>query len=475
MLLNSRKSMAQSNRTKPGKGEPSPLSPRLSGLLREAWWLLLVGAALYLALILTNYTSVDPAWSHSGSQPKVLNSGGAAGAWIADVLLYIFGLSTYWWIVFALYAVWWGYKRIDGTRPADRRPLFIALSGFIILLVSSSGLESLRLYSLKVDLPLAPGGMLGAVVSEQMSQALGFTGATLTFLFLIAVGLSLFAGFSWVKFSEWFGGFLEDSYFFLLNSYRDWQDRKMGKVANVQREEAVSEVKKKLDVHEPIKIEVPTLEIQKSDRIDYERQTHLFDELPDSPLPPLHLLDEPDQSVEVLSAETLEFTSRLIERKLLEFGVEVKVLAAYPGPVITRYEIEPATGVKGSQIVNLVKDLARALSVVSIRVVETIPGKNCMALEIPNPKRQIVRLSEIVGSRVYADMHSPLTIAMGKDITGQPVVADLGKMPHVLVAGTTGSGKSVAINAMILSLVYKASPSEVRLILVDPKIGRAHV
>jgi len=146
------------------------------------------------------------------------------------------------------------------------------------------------------------------------------------------------------------------------------------------------------------------------------------------------------------------------------------VLAAYPGPVITRYEIEPAVGVKGSQIVNLVKDLARALSVVSIRVVETIPGKSCMGLEIPNPHRQIVRLSEILGSEAYHALNSPLAIALGKDIAGNPVVADLARMPHLLVAGTTGSGKSVALNAMILALLYKAEPRNLRLILIDPKM-----
>ena len=232
----------------------------------------------------------------------------------------------------------------------------------------------------------------------------------------------------------------------------------------------VEEEKKKLDEHLPIHIEPPQLDIPKSERVKRERQKPLFEDLPDSPLPPLHLLDEPAANVEVLSADTLEFTSRLIEKKLLDFGVEVKVVAAYPGPVITRYEIEPAVGVKGSQIVNLVKDLARALSVVSIRVVETIPGKSCMGLEIPNPKRQIVRLSEILSSQVYADMGSALTLALGKDIAGKPVVADLARMPHLLVAGTTGSGKSVAINAMILSLLYKATPNEVRLILVDPKM-----
>src|SRR4029078_11003056 len=187
-------------------------------------------------------------------------------------------------------------------------------------------------------------------------------------------------------------------------------------------------------------------------------------------LPPLAVLDEPDRNVEVMGAETLEFTSRLIEKKLLDFGVEVKVVAAYPGPVITRYEVEPAVGVKGSQVINLVRDLARALSVVSIRVVETIPGKTCMGLEIPNPTRQIVRLSEILSSQIYSDKTSPLTLALGKDIAGNPVVADLTRMPHLLVAGTTGSGKSVAINCMILSLLYKVEPQNMRLILVDPKM-----
>ncbi|OZA07649.1 MAG: cell division protein FtsK, partial [Methylotenera sp. 17-45-7] len=196
----------------------------------------------------------------------------------------------------------------------------------------------------------------------------------------------------------------------------------------------------------------------------------LFETHPDSPLPPIHLLDEPSGVVELPSAETLDFTSRLIERKLMDFGIEVKVLTAQPGPVITRYELEPAAGVKGSQVTNLVKDLARALSVISVRVVETIPGKTCMGLEIPNPKRQIVHLSEIMGSQAYADVHSPIAISLGKDISGKPAVADLAKMPHVLVAGTTGSGKSVAINALILSMLYKSDASQVRMILIDPKM-----
>ena len=232
----------------------------------------------------------------------------------------------------------------------------------------------------------------------------------------------------------------------------------------------MEEEKKRVENHLPIYIEQPVLEVQQSARVFEEKQAPLFPDMPDSPLPPLHLLDPPVHEVEILSAETLEFTSRLIERKLQDFCVEVKVVAAYPGPVVTRYEIDPAVGVKGSQITSLVRDLARALSVVSIRVVETIPGKSYMALELPNPKRQMVRLSEILSSQNYADMNSPLAMAMGKDISGKPVVADLSKMPHVLVAGTTGSGKSVAINAMILSILFKATPQQVRLVLVDPKM-----
>jgi S-DNA-T family DNA segregation ATPase FtsK/SpoIIIE len=340
----------------------------------------------------------------------------------------------------------------------------------MILLVASASLEALRFYSLKATLPLAPGGMLGNGLSGLLLTALGFTGATLLLLALVAIGLSLFTGMSWIAFLEAVGGGLETAYHFAQQRWANWQDRRAGAVAVIERTEIVEESKKKFEIHEPIRIEPAKVEIQKSPRVEREKQVPLFENLPDSPLPPLKLLDETEKAVAVVSTETLEFTSRLIEKKLLDFGVEVKVIAAYPGPVITRYEIEPAVGVKGSQIINLIKDLARALSVISIRVVETIPGKSCMGLEIPNPERQIVRLSEIVSSQIYADMHSPLTLALGKDIAGNPVVADLARMPHLLVAGTTGSGKSVAINAMILSLLYKAPPAQCRLILVDPKM-----
>ena len=386
------------------------------------------------------------------------------GAWLADVLLYLFGLSAYWLVALGACAVWWGHRRYEA------RAVALALGGFLVLLLSSASLEGLRLHSLSVALPFAPGGMVGVVMGGALATALGFTGATLLLVALAAAGLSLFTGVSWLAAAEFVGFALESAYLAARGAWERREDRRLGEIAREERGHVVEAEKKREESHPPLRIEPPAATIKKSERVLKEKQAKLFEELPDTPLPPLKLLDEARVEGERVSAETLEFTSRLIEKKLSDFGVAVKVLAAYPGPVITRYEIEPAVGVKGSQVVNLVKDLARALSVVSIRVVETIPGKSCMGLEIPNPHRQVVRLSEILGSEAYHALNSPLAIALGKDIAGNPVVADLARMPHLLVAGTTGSGKSVALNAMILALLYKAETRSIRLILIDPKM-----
>ncbi|TRZ99170.1 MAG: DNA translocase FtsK, partial [Rhodocyclaceae bacterium] len=373
----------------------------------------------------------------------------------------------------------WGYRRLDafGLLPADRRPFLVAACGFALLLIGSCGLEAMRFHSLKVPLPLAPGGMLGYEIGKLAARELGYSGATLILLAAFAAGISLFSGLSWLRFAEGLGALLESLWVGTCGLWQTWQDRRIGRTVAQQREAVIEGERRKYEEYPPppLRIEPVALEIPKAPkveaRIEKERQAPLFFDAPGGALPPLHLLDEPSHSAEDLPGpDTLEFTSRLIERKLADFGVEVKVLAAYPGPVVTRYEIEPAIGVKGSQILGLAKDLARALSLVSIRVVETVPGKSCMALELPNPKRQTVRLTEIVGSKAYHNLHAPLAIALGKDISGQPMVVDLAKMPHLLVAGTTGSGKSVGINAMILSLVYKSEPKDVRLILVDPKM-----
>lgn len=444
---------------------------KIATLLRESRWFLLVAGALYLVLILYTFDRGDPSWSHAATTNQIHNAGGRAGAWLGDVLLYLFGVSAYWWVLFLVYSVFWGYRRLEAASSGDRRPFWLAICGFALLIVASSALEALRLHSLKAALPLAPGGMVGITISQWFMVIFGFTGSTLLLLTILAIGLSLFTGISWLTAIEAVGAALEWAHAQALERWSARQDRKAGEIAAEQRESVVEEKREQLvEVHEPIRIAPSVIEIPKSPRVQKEKQAPLFQDLPDTPLPPLKLLDDADAVTETLSAETLEYTSRLIEKKLADFGVQVKVLAAYPGPVITRYEIEPATGVKGSQIINLAKDLARALSVISIRVVETIPGKSCMGLEIPNPHRQIVRLSEILSSQAYHDMGSPLTLVLGKDISGNPVVADLAKMPHLLVAGTTGSGKSVAINAMILSLLYKAEPRDVRMIMVDPKM-----
>jgi S-DNA-T family DNA segregation ATPase FtsK/SpoIIIE len=446
------------------------LPEKVLGLLRESRWLLLVAVAFYLILILYGYDRADPSWSHSASGAVAKNPGGVFGAYMADVLLYLFGFSAWWWVTLMFQRVWAGYHRLRADSLFDQRALWVSLLGFAVLLFSSSALEKLRLYTWNISLPFEPGGMSGAVLGEALAHTLGYTGATLILLALMVAGFSLYTGLSWLRFADWLGGVLESLYLWTCNTWQTWQDRRIGVQAMQERSAVVEEEKKRVEEHQPIHIEMPVMEVPRSARVEKEKQVSLFADMPDSSLPPLHLLDKASQQVETVSQDTLEFTSRLIERKLKDFGVEVKVVGAYPGPVITRYEIDPDVGVKGSQITNLVRDLARALSVVSIRLVETIPGKSYMALELPNPKRQMVHLSEILGSQVYADMNSSLTMAMGKDISGKAVVADLAKMPHVLVAGTTGSGKSVAINAMILSLLYKATPQQVRLLLVDPKM-----
>jgi len=465
-----RKKDASSRRRNTAAAAPAAaLSPRFARLVRESWWLLVVAAFAWLALILATYSRADPGWSFSGVGAPIANKGGIAGAWLADLLLYLFGFSAWWWVVAGVVLVVAGYRRIGHPELASDHPLSLGVLGFALVLVSSAAIEGLRLYNLPAALPQGAGGALGDVIGRGLSRLLGFNGATLFLLALFAVGCSLFFGMSWLRLMERVGSGIEAAVAWVRRRADERRDRELGAQALAVRE-AVVQAKHEIVEHEPVVVVPAAAELPKSDRVVKERQRPLFVDMPDSPLPPLALLDDAPSAQESVSAETIEFTSRLIERKLADFGVAVKVLAAYPGPVITRYEIEPAIGVKGAQIVNLMKDLARALSVISIRVVETIPGKSCMGLELPNPKRQIVKLVEILSSATYNDNASPLTLALGKDIAGKAVIADLAKMPHLLVAGTTGSGKSVAVNAMILSLLYKAEPRQVRLVLVDPKM-----
>jgi DNA segregation ATPase FtsK/SpoIIIE-like protein len=555
-----------------------PLPNRLVRLLSEARWLATAVALLYFVLILLSYNKADPGWSHENAVAHVANLGGRAGAWLADLLLFIFGFSA-WWLCFCFgRAVWKGYRGLHSRFVVEKAPpepehqgeTVIRWIGFVLMFAGSVGLEFLRMRWLSVSLPRTHGGVLGQLIGHSAYTAFGFTGATLLLLLLFGLGFSWYFQVSWLALAERIGESVETSWDWFRLRYEDREDRRQGEMAATRRDEVVvNERAKYVEKHRPapalrhepemaedepreqaapapgflakalakvkskgepradaraepkaepqigdtaaasmraepdfddddaeafapaapavprpaaplpsaaapnpspIKIEPQMVSVPRSERAEKERQSHLFEVSGDSTLPPLGLLDDAPPAQESVAVETLEFTSRLIEKKLSDFGVEAKVVAAYPGPVVTRYEIEPATGVKGSQIVNLARDLARSLSLTSIRVVETIPGKNYMALELPNPKRQIVRLTEILGSKVYGDSASSLTVALGKDIAGKPVVADLAKMPHLLVAGTTGSGKSVGINATILSLLYKADPADVRLILIDPKM-----
>ncbi|GGI53331.1 DNA translocase FtsK [Oxalicibacterium solurbis] len=467
-------SQAYTRKTNVPKDQPPG---RIARLLSEARWLILAVVTLYLMLIFLTYSPVDPGWSHANVVAKLHNLGGRVGAWLADLLLFIFGASAWWLCIFLLRLVWLGYRRLSQRYLLKKEPEephrhenLIRGIGFALMMTGSVAIEYLRMYSMRAQLPRAPGGVLGELIGNAAQNTFGFMGATLLLLLLFGVGFSLFFHVSWLSVAERIGEFIERSFQFVRNLYGARKDRQLGQVAAVKREEAVVQERAKIVEAQPIRIEPQIVAVPKSERVEKEKQSSLFHDLPDTNLPPLSLLDEPPESQETVSVETLEFTSRLIEKKLSDFGITVKVVAAYPGPVVTRYEIEPATGVKGSQIVNLARDLARSLSLTSIRVVETIPGKNYMALELPNPKRQIVRLTEIISSKVYNDSASTLTVALGKDIAGNPVVADLAKMPHLLVAGTTGSGKSVGINATILSLLYKSDPNQVRMILIDPKM-----
>jgi S-DNA-T family DNA segregation ATPase FtsK/SpoIIIE len=447
----------------------SPLAASRRGLL------LVAAAALWLIVLvaLSSFSSADPAFSTSGAGTPVRNWAGRAGAWAADLLYFVFGFSA-WWLMIVGARSWLAalarHLRGDAPPAAGWRPRLAFWGGLALLVGASSALEWTRLYRWEAHLPGHAGGVLGHTLGPASMQWFGFAGSGVLWIASLVIGLALALRFSWLALADRIGSAIEQRRERRAEARELAEDQRIGERLAIEREHDVDE-QRAVDVqHAPIVIEPPVLEVPKSARVAKERQKPLFAELADTRLPQVDLLDAAPGRQEAVTPESLEMTSRLIEKKLADFGVVVRVVAASPGPVITRYEIEPDTGVKGAQIVNLAKDLARSLSLVSIRVVETIPGKTTMALELPNARRQAIRLAEILGSQAYNDAHSQLTLGLGKDIVGAPFVADLGKMPHCLVAGTTGSGKSVGINAMILSLLYKAEARDVRLILIDPKM-----
>ncbi len=461
--------MAQARRK---KAETSRINPQVSKGLREGMLFILSALAVYLFLSLVTYNPDDPGWSHRGPGDVVRNFGGVVGAWFADIFLYLFGVMAYLFPLMVGFSGWLVYRGRTPTGGIDVHVLSIRWAGFLLTVASGCGLATLHFHIAPGSLPLDAGGVFGNLVGQGLASLFSYLGATLFLLALFLTGVTLFTGLSWLSLMDWTGR--------MTLTFVAWLGVQLGALkARIemhrarQRREEPSETrrkKQKIARRKAPRIEPVIRKVAPSERVERERQVKLFDAPPNTELPPLALLDEPREHVDGYSGSALEALSKLVEMKLADFGIEVEVVAVQPGPVITRFELQPGSGVKVSQITNLAKDIARGLSAISVRVVDVIPGKSVIGLEIPNESREIVALSEILSSSNYDEAASPLTLALGKDIGGQPVVADLGRMPHLLVAGTTGSGKSVAINAMVLSLLYKALPRDVRIIMIDPKM-----
>jgi S-DNA-T family DNA segregation ATPase FtsK/SpoIIIE len=454
------------------KAETQKIHPQVSKGLREVTLFVLSALAVYLLLSLMSYHPQDPGWSHSGPTGAIRNYGGVVGAWFADVFLYLLGYLAYLFPLMVAFSGWLVFRGRSASGGIDLHVLAVRWSGFLLTVASGCGLATLHFDSAPGALPLDAGGVFGNLVGHGLDALFSFMGATLFLLALFLSGVTLFTGLSWLSLMDWTGKMTLQGIDWLAEQFNRLKSEFEARRARIEREETVAakQVKRKKAPRKAPRIEPVPKKVEISDRVERERQVKLFDAPPNTELPPLSLLTDSYGHYEGYSDAALEAMSRLVEVKLADFGIEVEVVAVQPGPVITRFEMQPGTGVKVNQISNLAKDLARGLSAISVRVVDVIPGKSVVGLEIPNEQREIVSLSEILKSSEYDDATSALTLALGKDIGGLPVVADLAKMPHLLVAGTTGSGKSVAINAMILSLLYKTLPKDVRMIMIDPKM-----
>ena len=438
-------------------------------VLREVGIIVLLTVVVYLFACLATYSPEDPAWSHATlNVGRLHNIGGRVGAYLADQAFYLFG-----YIAFALplmlLALGWNLLRDRNGEGESALQPAMRLVGGVLFFLSGSGLASLHFRNVG-NLPANAGGILGMAVGSPLMHGFSFPGATLVLLALFLIAVTLATGLSWFKLMDTIGRGVYTAFEWFGASAKKVDEVRVARAARVEREEVRKVETVKQAKREPVRIEPVAAPIEKSKRAESEQQIPLFSGIASSDLPPLSLLDEPQQQVKGYSEETLDVLSRQVEFKLKDFRIDAQVVSAHPGPVITRFELQPAPGVKGSQISNLDKDIARGLSVISVRVVDVIPGKSVIGLEIPNVNREIVYLSEILKSEKYDSTKSPLALALGKDISGRPVVVDLAKMPHLLVAGTTGSGKSVAVNAMVLSLLYKATAQEVRLMMIDPKM-----
>ncbi len=443
------------------------LDPAFARALRESAFWLLLALALVLLIALTSYDAYDRSFSYTGEPGQVGNLIGPLGAWVAGFLLLLFGWPSYLFPLALGFSAWVGFKRAH-DEPAQRgSTLALRTIGLVAALGTSCGLAALHFGA--GALPAGAGGILGSLIGDGLAAAASLLGATLLMLGLWFAGVQLYTGVSWLRVMDFAGHWVLAGAAWVRGRIGRSRDRASGRELREARETLIREVQKKAGARTPPRIETAAAPAP-SLRAEKEKQVQLFPKPAASDLPQLKLLDPPPARERSYSPEALDAISRLVEIKLKDFGVDVEVVAVLPGPVVTRFELKPAPGVKVSQISALAKDLARALSAISVRVVEVIPGKSVVGLEIPNETRELVTLGEIIRSRAYDELASPVALALGKDIGGAPVVADLARMPHLLIAGTTGSGKSVAINAMVLSLLYKSTAEQVRLIMIDPKM-----
>ena len=434
--------------------------------LRESAIIALGVVALVMFVALATYSPNDRGFSSTTDSAEVHNRIGPVGAWLADIFFFLFGRPAFLFPVMLGAACWVLFRR--GQTESSRMNTAVRIGGFVLVLTASCGLTTL--HWMPGSMPQSAGGVVGSSIGGGLQHGLGFLGATLLMIAAWMAGLSIAFHVSWFTVMDRIGAVVWGGISWLRSRSSAAKDVAVGRERKQARKEAAKTEQKKTATRAPPRIEPPGPIVEKSERVEKERQVQLFEPVRANELPPLNLLDDPPPHEPAYSAEALEALSRLVEMKLKDFGIEAEVVAVQPGPVVTRFELRPAPGVKASQITSLQKDLARALSVLSVRVVEVIPGKSVMGLEIANEKREVVTLGEILRSKAYDDMSSPIALALGKDIGGQPMVADLARMPHLLIAGTTGSGKSVGINAMVLSLLYKSTAEQVRLIMIDPKM-----
>ena len=446
------------------------LGPRL----REGAFIGVSAVCLYLLMALMTYSPRDPGWSATGSGAKITNLGGPTGAWLADVFFSLVGFAAYLFPLLLAYRAFIILLERHQHKGFDWLTFGIRALGLVLVMIAGTALAAMNDMGTS-GLPQGAGGILGQAIGDAFTLAFSAVGSRLILLAVFLFGMTIFTDLSWLtlmdKLGKWSIATFTRCRSWLTKTIDDFRDKRKREKAVEARKVVITEHVEKEKKRKPPKIKSIKARAEKSDRLEKEKQQPLFEAPVTGDLPHLELLDEeikdPSRGY---SKEALEGLSKLLELKLLDFGVTAEVTAVYPGPVITRFEIQPAAGVKVSRISNLAKDLARSLAVISVRVVEVIPGKSVVGVEIPNEDREIVNFREVLSSQTFEQSKSPLTLALGHDISGQPVVADLAKMPHLLVAGTTGSGKSVGVNSMLLSLLYKSGPADVRLILVDPKM-----